>query len=440
MLWANVQTVVHDTIGWPAAVVGAAAFLGGSAWGPSLFRGFSMGHRDYEVRFAGLAAGYAGLGLALAAYLPWRLLGLCLGAVGMVTAGGAVATLVGRLRPPGRGAWLKLVGGAAVGGAATYLMPGLANGVAGFAATRVWQFGRPDTPVTARAYLLSAALAGIWLAAIAASSQRTEEVARSPARTRRRHPRALLEVAGLAASYGPLQVLFGVSLRVDPDECVALLGTNGSGKSTLLRTVFGLLPPDGGRVWLGADDVTGRSAPDLRRAGMVLVPGGRGVFPSLTVLENLRVAAYTSGDRRAFRSAVDRVIDTFPRLAERLDQPAGLLSGGEQQMLALSRAWIGRPKLLAIDELTLGLAPAATESLVAVVERLREDGIGVLLVEQSVNTALRVAERAYFLERGEVRFEGATATLLRRQDLLRSVFISGAARRQGRSAVRSRGS
>lgn len=438
LLGANAQSIIHDAAGWPAAVVGAAAFGCGVARGPSFLRRFASGHRDYEVRFAGLAAAYAGLGLALSAYLPWRLPGLALAAVSMVAAGAAVALLVARLRPPGRSAWVHLVVGAVVGGAATFLLPGLANGVAGFAATRVWQFGRPDTSATARAYLLSAALAGIWLAAVTAgavSSRRSEEDARSSTPPRRRHPRALLEVADVAASYGPMQVLFGVSLRVNPDECVALLGTNGSGKSTLLRAIFGLLPPDTGRVWLGPDDVTGRPAPDLRRAGMVLVPGGRGVFPSLTVLENLRVAAYTNGNRRAFRSAVERVIDTFPLLGERLGQPAGLLSGGEQQMLALSRAWIGRPRLLAIDELTLGLAPSATESLVAVVERLRSDGIGILLVEQSVNTALRVAERAYFLERGEVRFEGPTAALLRREDLLRSVFLEGAARRQRRTVL-----
>ena len=159
---------------------------------------------------------------------------------------------------------------------------------------------------------------------------------------------------------------------------------------------------------------------------MLSVPGGRGVFPSLSVRENLRMAGYQLAGAARVREGIERATAAFPRLGARIDQPAGVLSGGEQQMLALARAWIVRPSLLAIDELTLGLAPAAIGELLEFVRELRADGISIVIVEQSVLVAFELCDRAYFLERGQVRFEGRTADLMVRDDLLRSVFFDAA--------------
>jgi branched-chain amino acid transport system ATP-binding protein len=233
---------------------------------------------------------------------------------------------------------------------------------------------------------------------------------------------------GLDVCYGQVQVLFGVDFDVADGEIVALLGTNGAGKSTLLKAICGLVEPSAGAiVWDGRD--TTHTTPQLAlQRGVVLMPGGRGVFPSLTVAENLEAAAWqvrregadVVADRRA------EVLDRFPRLRERLDQPAGNLSGGEQQMLALSMAFLARPRLLCIDELSLGLAPAIVEQLLDIVRAIHAAGTTVVIVEQSVNVALSIAARAVFMEKGEVRFVGATRDLLGRDDILRSVFLSGA--------------
>jgi branched-chain amino acid transport system ATP-binding protein len=236
--------------------------------------------------------------------------------------------------------------------------------------------------------------------------------------------RPLLEVDGVDVWYGPLQVLFGVGLTVPAGGRVVLLGTNGAGKSTLLRVVAGLVAPAAGTVRLDGDDIT-RLRPAQRVArGMTLVEGGRATFPSLTVAENLRIGAYPFiGDRDRVRRGVDAALDLFPSLRPRLDQAAGTLSGGEQQMLALGRALLAEPRLLLIDELSLGLAPVVMAEIVAAVERLVAGGTTVLLVEQSLNVALGLAEHAYFMEKGEVRFSGPTAELLERGDLVRSVFF-----------------
>jgi ABC-type branched-subunit amino acid transport system ATPase component len=228
-------------------------------------------------------------------------------------------------------------------------------------------------------------------------------------------------------SYGRLQVLFGVSLRVAPGEALALLGTNGAGKSTLLRVLAGLERPARGRVWLGGAEVTGTPAEDLVGRGLVLVAGGRAVFGDMTVDENLELQALTVRRRIDWvRQRREHVYELFPRLAERLQQPAGSLSGGEQQQLALAKAIILEPSVLCIDELSLGLAPIVVQELLGIVRQVNAGGVAVVLVEQSLNIASELCTRALFMEKGEVRFEGRPRELLERDDLARAVFLGGA--------------
>ncbi|HEV3363628.1 MAG TPA: ATP-binding cassette domain-containing protein [Acidimicrobiia bacterium] len=245
----------------------------------------------------------------------------------------------------------------------------------------------------------------------------------------------MIECKGLDVAYGPVQVLFGVDFEVAEGEIVALLGTNGAGKSTLLKAVSGLIHPSAGKVFLDGHDITGADAEAITRAGVSLMPGGKGIFPTVTVDEHLRLAAWTFRKNTArIEAARAEVLDLFPILAERHAQPAGYLSGGEQQMLALAQAFMTKPRLLLVDELSLGLAPTVVGHLLEVLRTAHADGTTVVIVEQSVNVALTLAQRAVFMEKGEVRFTGPTADLLERPDLLRSVFI-----RQGPKAASSDG-
>ena len=271
---------------------------------------------------------------------------------------------------------------------------------------------------------------------VAGDTQRALEVLQTTANLRRQRLSAstnsILVVRGLDVSYGPVQVLFGVDFELEEGEIIALLGTNGAGKSTLLKAISGLVPMQSGAIYFDGDDVTGLEPEDSFALGMVQVPGGRGVFPGLTVKENLDVAAWASRrPKDEVNEAIKEVLRTFPSLERRYDQPAGVLSGGEQQMLTLSQAFIAKPKLLMIDELSLGLAPIVVEDLLRIVRRIHDEGTAVILVEQSVNIALTVASRALFMEKGEVRFSGATAELLHRDDILRAVFLSGAGALEG---------
>jgi ABC-type branched-subunit amino acid transport system ATPase component len=230
-------------------------------------------------------------------------------------------------------------------------------------------------------------------------------------------------------SYGQLQVLFDVNFTVEDGEMVALLGTNGAGKSTLLRVISGLgLPSRGGVHYRGAD-VTYLDAERRLRLGITQVPGGRAVFGPLSVVENLRVFGFTHGkNARAVDRGIEATFGAFPSLAGRRNQAASTLSGGEQQMLGLGKAFILEPRLLLIDELSLGLAPRIVGELLEMVRRINEAGTAVVLVEQSVNIALSLVRHAYFMEKGEIRFDGPAGELLGRRDLLRSVFLEGATR------------
>jgi ABC-type branched-subunit amino acid transport system ATPase component len=238
---------------------------------------------------------------------------------------------------------------------------------------------------------------------------------------------ALLEVRDLDFWYGSVQVLFDIAVDVHDGEILALLGTNGAGKSTLLRAVSGHSRPRRGTVSFDGVDITRLRAEDRVRLGIVQVPGGKAVFPDLTVAENLLAGAYTFvWDTKRVLERSNKVVEMFPRLGERLRQPAGLLSGGEQQMLAIAKAMLLEPRILLIDELSLGLAPVVVGELLATVERLQADGVTIVIVEQSLNVALSVSERAVFMEKGEVRFTGSSAELLERDDLVRAVFLGTA--------------
>jgi ABC-type branched-subunit amino acid transport system ATPase component/predicted MFS family arabinose efflux permease len=237
---------------------------------------------------------------------------------------------------------------------------------------------------------------------------------------------------GLQVFYGNVQVLFDVDFEVDEGEIVALLGTNGAGKSTLLKAICGVVEADKGAVIFDGRDITHAPPNEIAALGIGLLPGGQRVFPSLTVEENLRVAGWLLRNSGAELGArVAQVLDQFPILRTRRMEPASNLSGGEQQMLALGMAFLGRPRLLLIDELSLGLAPTVVAELLPMISRIRDHGTTVIIVEQSVNLALTIAETAYFMEKGEIRFHGPTAELLARPDILRSVFLEGVGARTG---------
>src|SRR5436190_9125232 len=240
----------------------------------------------------------------------------------------------------------------------------------------------------------------------------------------------LLSVRHVDFSYGPLQVLFDVSLAVPEGARVALLGTNGAGKSSLLRVAAGLEFPQAGEVRLAGENVTRLPAEERMRLGMSLVEGGKAIFPSLSVRENLVISTYAiAADQRTSDSRLADVLDLFPDLRTRLGQPAGTLSGGEQQMVAIGRALVTAPRLLMIDELSLGLAPVVMQQIVAAIEALARSGLTLLLVEQSLNMAMTVTETAYFMEKGEIRYTGPVNDLLDRGDLVRSVFLGAEALR-----------
>ena len=241
----------------------------------------------------------------------------------------------------------------------------------------------------------------------------------------------LLLVRNLDVAYDGVQVLFNVDFEIDEGEVVALLGTNGAGKSTLLKAIAGVVPADAGAIVFDGRDATYAPPHEITARGVVLVPGGQGVFPSLTVAENLRLAGWLEPDRDQRAVMLEQALDQFPVLRNRMNEPAADLSGGQQQMLTIGMALLARPRLLMIDELSLGLAPTVVAELLKAVEALKARGTTVILVEQSVNVALTVADTAYFMEKGEIRFNGPTAELLNRPDVFRSVFLEGATDLEG---------
>ena len=239
---------------------------------------------------------------------------------------------------------------------------------------------------------------------------------------------ALLEVRGLRTGYEHIPVVFGVDLEVGEGEIVALLGANGAGKTTTLRAISGVIPVFDGELEFDGRRTTGMAAEKIARMGLLHVPEGRGIFPSLAVEETLRLAAAMAGVGKAEATArVDEAFDTFPRLAERNTQTAGTLSGGEQQMLALARGLISRPKLLMIDEMSQGLAPTIVAGLFEIVAGFPARGTSVLLVEQFVGQALAIADRAYVLEKGEVSYSGSAAKLARDDEFVKGSYLGDVA-------------
>jgi ABC-type branched-subunit amino acid transport system ATPase component len=262
---------------------------------------------------------------------------------------------------------------------------------------------------------------------IDATIERQIEVAELTARRRLGQRLPLLVCKHIDFSYGQVQVLFDVSFSVADGEIVALLGTNGAGKTTLLRTISGVAAPSAGSVHYRGEDVTFAGADQRVAMGISQIPGGRAVFGALTVVDNLRAYGYTYGRKRSeLNEAIDEAFAGLPKLYERRNQLAQTLSGGEQQMLGVAKAYIMKPRVLLIDELSLGLAPIIVSELLDMVRRINEQGTAVVLVEQSVNVALSLAKHAYFMEKGEIRFDGPTEELLQRPELLRSVFLRGA--------------
>jgi len=229
----------------------------------------------------------------------------------------------------------------------------------------------------------------------------------------------MLEIRGLRGGYGAVEVLRGLSLDVKAGEIVALLGSNGAGKSTLNNTVCGLQRAFSGSVRFEGREITREPPAEIVAAGLIQVPEGRRVFPNLTVHENLQLGSYRRGRERRAQN-LERVFAIFPKLRERLGQKAGTLSGGEQQMLAIGRALMGEPRLLILDEPSLGLSPLLVEELFALIGRLNGDGLSILLVEQNVGQSLEIAHRAYVMENGAIAFQGTPAELLANAELTRA--------------------
>ena len=233
----------------------------------------------------------------------------------------------------------------------------------------------------------------------------------------------LLQVSNVDVSYGTVQILFDVSFEVQRGEVLALLGTNGAGKSTLLRAISGLTQPDRGFIRLDGRAITFAEAEMRAKEGVVQVRGGMGTFPSLTIEENLKASMMTFVDRDLQDERIERVYSIFPILRDKQGLEARSLSGGQQQMLALGMALVHDPRILLIDELSLGLAPIVVQELLEIVTNLKNAGLTMVIVEQSLNVALAFADRAVFLEKGHVRFEGPAKELAERGDLVRAVFL-----------------
>jgi len=235
---------------------------------------------------------------------------------------------------------------------------------------------------------------------------------------------ALLEVNNLEVYYGVICALKGISFKVNEGEIVALIGANGAGKTTMMQSVVGIIPKKSGTVIFDGQDITKTPCHKIVKLGMTQVPEGRRIFQELTVYENLLMGAFTKNDQKVFKEDLDRMFTLFPRLKERRNQIAGTLSGGEQQMLAMSRALMSHPKLLMLDEPSMGLAPILVDQIFDIIKELHKDGTTILLVEQNANKALQIADRAYVLETGSIMLSGTGAELAQ-SDEVRKAYLGG---------------
>ena len=413
----------------------AATFIGIQIAGRRTVAWMAKGMGE-PLKRAGLALGAVGIGIFLIAISPSLALVLPIGLVTSFVVGwffpGFYATQA--LVSPARVRTLSFSFGSLFLVAGVWLLYFLP----GFAALADTHGNRWGLAVTAPYWIICGLVLRSGHKHVADDATRAMSLLAMQAELRRERLEAaegggtLLVCKGVEVAYDQVQVLFGVDMVVRPGECVALLGTNGAGKSTLLKAISGVVDPIGGAIFFDGRDITHSDGVATTKAGVIQVPGGKAVFPTLTVAEHLRAGGWLyRDDPKYLAAAVKEVYEIFPRLREREDQLAGNLSGGEQQMLALGMAFIAKPKLLMIDELSLGLAPTIVEMLLGIVRRIQDNGTAIILVEQSINVALTVAERAYFMEKGEVRFEGSTAELLERDDIVRSVFLEGASKTNG---------
>lgn len=404
-------------------VGGLAGVVGGGVLGDRLFRASP----PRLVAFTAAVIGAFGVVFAGSLYLPTIglvLVGVAI-SIGLIYAAIVpVYSLVAAVVPPR----LRALGFALVG-IYVFLLGGFLGGVLIGALSSAWGVRTALAVVTPAAALVAAALVSLGARHVRADIARvSEEIEEEAVELARRVAGVaeppVLQVRNLDFSYGPIQVLFDVTLDVHRGEVLALLGTNGAGKSTLLRVISGLARPDRGVVRFQGRPITLAPAEDRAAQGIVQMPCGRAVFPSLSVRENLLAGAYQFiWDTARVQRRTDRVLGMFPRLGERLEQPAGSLSGGEQQMLALAKALLLDPTVLLIDELSLGLAPVMVQELLAQLAALRAEGLTIVIVEQSVNVALAVADRAVFMEKGRIRFSGPAHELVGRDDLVRAVFL-----------------
>ncbi len=414
--WANVPVQLVELVG---VALGSRLTMRALAKGPSHIFKVLAGSAVVASTMAAAFAGAPNVYLAVAAH--------CLIAGSLVIVGPGVLASLSLAIPPRARAMGFSIG-------ALWILPGLLiiPFVGWMGDTWGFRWGMlAMTPVFLIGGLLIASVGGViaddiaqvWTGA-ATRAQMLEDRAAGKL--------PLLSVRALEVAYGDVRVLFGVDLDVAEGEVIALLGTNGAGKSTLLKAISGVAPAHRGAVVFDGRDITHAPPEEIAPLGIAQVPGGHGVFPTLTVEENLRAAGWMLRHDAAARGArVEEALELFPILGQRLHDPAADLSGGQQQVLALAMAFLSEPKLLMIDELSLGLAPVVVEQLLGVVRGLRDRGTTIILVEQSVNVALTVADTAYFMEKGEIRFHGPTAELLDRPDVLRSVFLQGAVGRLG---------
>ena len=234
----------------------------------------------------------------------------------------------------------------------------------------------------------------------------------------------MLRVEDINVYYGAIHAIKGISLEVNDGEIVALIGSNGAGKSTTLRTISGLMKPKTGRIMYDGEDITGVPAHKIVGKGLCQVPEGRHVFANLTVLENLELGAYLRTDKEGIAKDMEMVFEKFPRLLERKDQLSGTLSGGEQQMLAMARALMSRPKLLLLDEPSMGLAPLLIKEIFNIIKEINASGTTVLRVEQNANMALSIADKAYVLETGRITLSGTAAELASSEEV-RKAYLGG---------------
>ncbi len=223
---------------------------------------------------------------------------------------------------------------------------------------------------------------------------------------------SMLEIKDLKVNYGGIEALKGIGFHVDAGEIVTLIGANGAGKSTTLRSIMSVVKPSGGNIFFEGEDITTMDTQKVVSHGIVLVPEGRRVFPNLTVLENLRIGAYLRNDKDGIEKDIKHVYSLFPRLEERHWQEAGTLSGGEQQMLAVGRALMAKPRLIMMDEPSLGLAPLVVKDIFSIIRRINDEGTTVLLIEQNANAALKIANRGYVMETGRITMTGSGQELL----------------------------